>query len=161
VSGDASILLDGARAEVRDDLTRTTVRELTVGLSLIAPRSGRWIAERSTTMISRTDIVAKAKTGNYAAGNGSKSSVELGWGGGAHGDSSYNLGLAGDFATNADGELETTVTQDEFDIDADAGGSGNDWLRAKYDAKSHVVTNTAAGYSTHHSKVAGAIRVTE
>ena len=31
-----------------------TVRELTVALSLIAPRSERWIAERSTTIICRT-----------------------------------------------------------------------------------------------------------
>ena len=40
-----------------------TVRELTVALSLIAPRSERWIAERSTTIFSRTVLTMLTDSG--------------------------------------------------------------------------------------------------
>lgn len=90
-------------------------------------------------------LTARAKTGDYDAGHGSKWSVELGWGGGSNSNSSYNLELAGDFATDADGELETTLTQDEFDLDVESGGNGNDRFRVEHDSKSEVVTTSTNG----------------
>ena len=40
-----------------------TVRELTFALSLIAPRSERWIAEQSTTINSRTVLSVQPTRG--------------------------------------------------------------------------------------------------
>ncbi|MEO8164057.1 MAG: hypothetical protein ABI619_01545 [Betaproteobacteria bacterium] len=103
-------------------------------------------------MTDNLSLIAKAKQGDYAAGKGSKASVELGWGGGSHDSSHYNLGLAGDFSTDADGKVNTTLTKDEFDIDADSGGGGNDWFRTKYDAKTDVVTDRIDGGWTKHNE---------
>ena len=97
-------------------------------------------------------LVAKAKAGDYGGENGWNASVDLGWQGGSHGDSGFSLGLGGDFSTNTDGDLDTNLTRDEFGINADGGGGGNDWFNTNYDSKAHVVSDTVEGHSTYHSE---------
>jgi hypothetical protein len=57
-------------------------------------------------------LTSKGKSGDYDAGNGSKTSVELGWHSGSNSNSSRFLGLGGTFSTNAAGGLDTNLTQE-------------------------------------------------
>jgi hypothetical protein len=81
-----------------------------------------------------------------------KATLDFREGGGANSGFGYSLGLGGDFSTNAVGELDTNLTQDEFGINANAGRNGNDWFNADYDSNAKSVTDTTDGYSTHHSE---------
>ena len=62
------------------------------------------------------------------------------------------LGLAGDFSTNAKGDVDTNLTRDEFDIEASSGGGGNDWFNTNYDSKSKSVSDTNVNGWTYHSE---------
>jgi hypothetical protein len=97
-------------------------------------------------------LTAKDKQGDYDAGNGSKSSVDLGWHGGSHGDSGFSMGLGGDFSTNSEGDVDTNLTRDEFDIHANGNGGGNDWFNTNYDAKSKSVSDSTANGWTYHNE---------
>jgi hypothetical protein len=96
-------------------------------------------------------LTSKGKSGDYDAGNGSKTSVELGWHSGSNSNSSRFLGLGGTFSTNAAGGLDTNLTQDEFNLHADSGSNGNDWFRTEYDWNAKAAYDlTDASRTWHH-----------
>jgi len=97
-------------------------------------------------------LVAKAKDGDYDVGMVGKRPSS--WVGAAApaGASATRSDSGGDFSTNAEGDLDTTLTQDEFGINANAGCNRADWFNTNYDAKAKPETNTTAIGWTYHSE---------
>ncbi|MCA9119818.1 MAG: hypothetical protein H6822_01360 [Planctomycetaceae bacterium] len=62
------------------------------------------------------------------------------------------LQVAGNFSTDDEGQLSTTLTKDEFGIDANSGGEGNDWFITEYDARPKGSDDSTYGDWTYHSE---------